>query len=104
MVLGLGTYGAGSILLSLENDGLSCGTAPSHWTLVTEKNPNYPSLLVCPNITATVHIEYDPDALPPKPSEDWTCFVCIGDTHAHKFDVPNADVLLHSGDLTHPGK
>jgi len=62
----------------------------------------FPTALKSP--TATVHLEYDPDALPPKPSEDWTRFVCISDTHTHRFDVPDGDVLLHGGDLTHTGK
>lgn len=62
----------------------------------------FPTALESP--TATVHLEYDPDALPPKPSGDWTRFVCISDNHTHKFDVPDGDVLLHSGDLTHTGK
>ncbi|KAF9034475.1 hypothetical protein BDZ89DRAFT_1130688 [Hymenopellis radicata] len=50
-----------------------------------------------------VHIEYE--QLPPVPDpETWTRFVCISDTHHHKFPVPHGDVLLHSGDLTNTGK
>ncbi|KAF8905626.1 Metallo-dependent phosphatase-like protein [Mucidula mucida] len=50
-----------------------------------------------------VHIEYN--QLPPVPDpETWTRFVCISDTHHHKFPVPHGDVLLHSGDLTNTGK
>ena len=55
---------------------------------------------------AIVHLEYDPCQLPPKPSisnEQWTRFVCISDTHTKTFDVPDGDVLLHSGDLTNLG-
>lgn len=50
-----------------------------------------------------VYLEYNPDELPPKPSEDWTRFVCISDTHSRSFPVPDGDVLLHSGDLTNTG-
>ncbi|KAI0076960.1 Metallo-dependent phosphatase [Panus rudis PR-1116 ss-1] len=54
--------------------------------------------------TAVVHLEYDINNLPPKPGSGWTRFVCISDTHSHTFPVPEGDVLLHSGDLTHTGK
>lgn len=50
-----------------------------------------------------VHLEYTPSKLPPKPSEEWTRFVCISDTHSRTFEVPTGDVLLHSGDLTNTG-
>jgi 3',5'-cyclic AMP phosphodiesterase CpdA len=51
-----------------------------------------------------VHLEYDdPGALPPPPSDEWTRFVCVSDTHSRAFDVPDGDVLLHSGDLTNTG-
>ncbi|KAF8877459.1 Metallo-dependent phosphatase-like protein [Gymnopilus junonius] len=50
-----------------------------------------------------VYLDYSPSALPPKPSEEWTRFVCVSDTHSHSFDVPDGDVLLHSGDLTNMG-
>ncbi|KAL2065720.1 hypothetical protein VTL71DRAFT_3390 [Oculimacula yallundae] len=29
--------------------------------------------------------------------------VCISDTHTHTLDIPNGDVLIHSGDLTNAG-
>ncbi|KAK7464069.1 hypothetical protein VKT23_006229 [Stygiomarasmius scandens] len=51
-----------------------------------------------------VHVEYDISNPPPPLSSDWTRFVCISDTHAHSFTVPDGDVLLHSGDLTNTGK
>lgn len=50
-----------------------------------------------------VHLEYNPRTLPPRPSDEWTRFVCISDTHSRTFDVPSGDVLLHSGDLTNTG-
>ncbi|KIM41299.1 hypothetical protein M413DRAFT_145993 [Hebeloma cylindrosporum] len=55
--------------------------------------------------TEVVYLEYRPEQLPPKPSADqdgaqWTRFVCISDTHSKTFEVPDGDVLLHSGDLT----
>ncbi|KAK0210370.1 Metallo-dependent phosphatase-like protein [Desarmillaria ectypa] len=41
-----------------------------------------------------------PGHIPPKPSEDWTRFVCISDTHSNEYPLPDGDVLLHAGDLT----
>ena len=49
---------------------------------------------------AIVHLEYDITDPPPKPSPQWTRFICISDTHSRTFAVPDGDVLLHSGDLT----
>ncbi|KAF8652642.1 hypothetical protein AX16_004274 [Volvariella volvacea WC 439] len=81
--------------------------------------------------TAVVHVYYDIDNPPPKPSstlqsdtktsessssaseppesttqveEHWTRFVCLSDTHNHEFPVPDGDVLLHGGDLTNTGE
>ncbi|KDQ11146.1 hypothetical protein BOTBODRAFT_114901 [Botryobasidium botryosum FD-172 SS1] len=53
---------------------------------------------------ATVHIVYDPDDPPPRPSPDHIRFVCLSDTHGHTFPVPDGDVLLHTGDLTSRGR
>ena len=53
--------------------------------------------------TAVVHADYDINNPPPKPSADWTRFVCVSDTHTRAFAVPDGDVLLHSGDLTEVG-
>ncbi|PPQ73403.1 hypothetical protein CVT26_015795 [Gymnopilus dilepis] len=51
-----------------------------------------------------VYLEYySIPELPAKPSSEWTRFVCISDTHSRSFEVPNGDVLLHSGDLTNHG-
>jgi len=50
-----------------------------------------------------VYLEYIPETLPPRPSDEWTRFVCISDTHSRTFNVPDGDVLLHSGDLTKTG-
>jgi hypothetical protein len=69
---------------------------------------------------AVVHFMYDVDDPPPRPgltttsssqvanesqeseqAASWTRFVCISDTHCNMFDVPEGDVLLHAGDLTH---
>ncbi|KAF8068579.1 Metallo-dependent phosphatase-like protein [Lyophyllum atratum] len=52
---------------------------------------------------SVVYAEYDPETLPPVPSPAWTRFVCISDTHTRSFNVPDGDVLLHSGDLTNRG-
>jgi hypothetical protein len=54
--------------------------------------------------TCVVHKLYDISTLPPKPSEEWTRFVCVSDTHSREFPVPAGDVLLHGGDLTNLGK
>jgi hypothetical protein len=64
---------------------------------------------------AVVHFVYDVDNPPPRPDaekaasaqngrSDWTRFICISDTHCNTFQVPDGDVLLHSGDLTHTGR
>jgi len=50
-----------------------------------------------------VHLEYTPTTLSPRPSDEWTRFVCISDSHSRTFHVPDGDVLLHSGDLTNMG-
>ncbi|KAF9531261.1 Metallo-dependent phosphatase-like protein [Crepidotus variabilis] len=55
---------------------------------------------------AIAHLEYSPTSIPEKPlveGEEWTRFVCISDTHTHEIEVPDGDVLLHSGDLTNLG-
>ncbi|KAG5650279.1 hypothetical protein H0H81_012769 [Sphagnurus paluster] len=52
------------------------------------------------SLRSVVHLEYEPDTLPPPPSDQWTRFVCISDTHTRTFPVPDGDVLLHSRDLT----
>ncbi|KAK7696081.1 hypothetical protein QCA50_000723 [Cerrena zonata] len=53
--------------------------------------------------TAVVHMQYDLDNVPSLPDPDWTRFVCISDTHCQRFPIPDGDVLLHGGDLTHTG-
>ncbi|KAF4602946.1 Metallo-dependent phosphatase-like protein [Pleurotus pulmonarius] len=65
--------------------------------------PYSPSTLT--STDAIVHLEYDPAQIPAKPTQDgsWTRFICISDTHSRTFDVPDGDVLLHSGDLTPTG-
>jgi hypothetical protein len=59
---------------------------------------------------AVVHLEYTASTLPSLQEVaeghgggQWTRFVCISDTHTKTFDVPEGDVLLHSGDLTNTG-
>jgi hypothetical protein len=69
---------------------------------MSSKVPEY-STIVLSSTRENVHLEYTPSQLPPKPSDEWTRFVCISDTHAHAFEVPDGDVLLHSGDLTNTG-
>ncbi|TFK35271.1 Metallo-dependent phosphatase-like protein [Crucibulum laeve] len=54
--------------------------------------------------TSIIYLHYSDSDLPPKPSDAWTRFVCISDTHSHTFNVPEGDVLLHSGDITNAGQ
>ncbi|KAG8824530.1 hypothetical protein FRC19_001598 [Serendipita sp. 401] len=69
-----------------------------------------------------VHVHYDVKQPPPRPNTSmhqsqarndasaeilkyqWTRFICMSDTHCNTFEVPEGDVLLHSGDLTHSGR
>ncbi|TFK35279.1 Metallo-dependent phosphatase-like protein [Crucibulum laeve] len=53
--------------------------------------------------TSIVYLHYNDSDLPPKPSDAWTRFVCVSDTHGHIFKIPEGDVLLHSGDITDGG-
>ncbi|KAK7059731.1 Ser thr protein phosphatase [Favolaschia claudopus] len=54
--------------------------------------------------TSVVQLEYlSGDALSGSPNRNWTRFVLLSDTHAQRCDVPDGDVLLHSGDLTQHG-
>ncbi|KAL4244892.1 Metallo-dependent phosphatase-like protein [Abortiporus biennis] len=50
--------------------------------------------------SATVYTNYDIKNPPPHPGASWTRFICISDTHSRKYEVPDGDVLLHSGDLS----
>ncbi|KAJ7753746.1 Metallo-dependent phosphatase-like protein [Mycena metata] len=63
---------------------------------------------------SVVQLEYPPDTGPlPKPSpqvnddnvppRQWTRFVLLSDTHGRTCNVPDGDVLLHTGDLTERG-
>ncbi|RIB13944.1 Metallo-dependent phosphatase-like protein [Gigaspora rosea] len=51
---------------------------------------------------------YISSKIPDKPAPDWTRFVCVSDTHnkvsLKTYNVPEGDVLIHSGDLTEVGK
>ncbi|KAJ7794641.1 Metallo-dependent phosphatase-like protein [Mycena olivaceomarginata] len=60
--------------------------------------------------TSIVQLEYpssDSTGPVPLPKPDsgghWTRFVLLSDTHTKRCDVPDGDVLLHSGDLTERG-
>ncbi|KAF8217708.1 Metallo-dependent phosphatase-like protein [Mycena galopus ATCC 62051] len=60
--------------------------------------------------TSVVQLEYPTDGVPiPKPAAptnggNWTRFVLLSDTHTKRCEVPDGDVLLHSGDLTQRGR
>lgn len=49
-----------------------------------------------------IHINYDLRSPPVLPA-DKVRFVCISDTHGKTFEVPDGDVLLHTGDLSSGG-
>ena len=75
-------------------------------SIVVDQDSN----LVLDSTNAVVHLEYEFETLPTLTEVieahgggDWTRFVCISDTHGRRFDVPDGDVLLHSGDLTKHG-
>ena len=57
---------------------------------------NHNNVLASPR--EIVHL--NPETLPPRPSDEWTRFVCISDTHSRTFYAPDGDVFLHSGNLT----
>ena len=51
---------------------------------------------------AIVHLSWDLKNPPERPKDGtWTRFVCVSDTHCQIFPVPNGDVFLHAGDLSH---
>ncbi|KAF9237617.1 Metallo-dependent phosphatase-like protein [Melanogaster broomeanus] len=68
----------------------------------TKSHPTEPVHLKAGN-GSTVYTDYDPLNPPPHPGPGYTRFVCLSDTHSATFDVPDGDVLLHSGDLTQLG-
>lgn len=49
-----------------------------------------------------VHVSWDLKNPPERPKDGtWTRFVCVSDTHCQIFPVPDGDVFLHAGDLSH---
>jgi hypothetical protein len=49
-----------------------------------------------------VHLSWDLKNPPERPRDGiWTRFVCVSDTHCKIFPVPDGDVFLHAGDLSH---
>jgi hypothetical protein len=49
-----------------------------------------------------VHLSWDLKNPPERPKDGiWTRFVCVSDTHCQVFPVPDGDVFLHAGDLSH---
>ena len=56
-----------------------------------------------PSDSVAVYDAYDLTRPPQHPGRGWTRFVCVSDTHALCFPVPQGDVLLHAGDLTAHG-
>ncbi|KZT40977.1 Metallo-dependent phosphatase [Sistotremastrum suecicum HHB10207 ss-3] len=53
--------------------------------------------------TVSVYTSYNIDNPPAHPGPDFTRIICISDTHAESFPVPDGDVLIHGGDLTDLG-
>ncbi|KIK50900.1 hypothetical protein GYMLUDRAFT_50930 [Collybiopsis luxurians FD-317 M1] len=85
--------------------GAMTSTAAKSAGSSTDSNAIYGDYVVyrSPSDNEIVYLEYDPSNLPPPPSDSYTRFVCISDTHARSFPVPDGDVLLHTGDLTNLG-
>jgi hypothetical protein len=51
---------------------------------------------------AVVHLSWDLKNPPERPKDGtWTRFICVSDTHCQIFPVPDGDVFLHAGDLSH---
>ena len=51
---------------------------------------------------AKVYVTWDTKNTPSRPAEPgWTRFICISDTHCRIFPIPEGDILIHAGDLTH---
>ena len=49
-----------------------------------------------------VHVSWDLKNPPERPKDGtWTRFVCVADTHCQIFPVPDGDIFLHAGDLSH---
>ena len=51
---------------------------------------------------AVVHLSWDLKNPPERPKDGtWTRFICVSDTHCQIFPIPDGDVFLHAGDLSH---
>lgn len=93
-------------LTDADVSAVSAPTTPGTLTAPDGYFPPPPVEEIVPTLTsakATVHSLYDiydPPAQPP----GTTRFVCISDTHSQTFNVPDGDVLLHSGDLSSYGR
>ncbi|KIJ66659.1 hypothetical protein HYDPIDRAFT_127870 [Hydnomerulius pinastri MD-312] len=74
----------------------------AHWFAPPSQYSTEPVQLATHN--GTIYTAYDPTNPPPHPGEGYTRFVCISDTHSQTFEVPEGDVLLHSGDLSKLGR
>lgn len=69
---------------------------------VTEYEGPQPPYETLESPDAKVYVTWDPKNPPSRPTEPgWTRFICISDTHSRIFPIPEGDVLLHAGDLTH---
>lgn len=63
------------------------------------ETPPMPGPIVTP--TAIIHQHYNPQRPLARPSGNWVRFICVSDTHCATFPVPDGDVFIHAGDLTH---
>jgi len=86
---------------------------PRHRQLMSSMcNPIPVHEIASPSGRSVIYTHYDVAAPPPRPSTvpsgstfgSWSRFVCISDTHSASFQVPDGDVLLHSGDLSTLGR
>ena len=49
-----------------------------------------------------VHLSWDLKNPPERPKDGtWTRLICVSDTHCQIFPIPDGDVFLHAGDLSH---
>ncbi|CAG8795955.1 2232_t:CDS:2, partial [Dentiscutata erythropus] len=88
-------YAAAQLVLLANQDRNNGYFVDANSTGILDVTANRPSAMSLSNLLL-------PD------EADWTRFVCVSDTHnkvsLETYNVPEGDVLLHSGDLTEVGK
>jgi len=70
--------------------------------VVTEYDGPEPPYETLESPDAKVYVTWDPKNPPSRPTEPgWTRIICVSDTHCRIFPVPEGDIFVHAGDLTH---